>query len=38
MKLYDIISNLKFSGIKNYREIEIDSLTCSSKESISISL
>jgi len=35
MKLYDIISNLKFSGIKNYREIEIDSLTCSSKEKVS---
>lgn len=34
MKLYDIISNLKFIGIKNYREIEIDSLTCDSKEKI----
>ena len=32
MKLYEIISNLKFIGIKNYREIDIDSLTCSSEE------
>ncbi len=35
MKLYDIISNLKFIGIKNYKDIEIDSLTCSSKEKTS---
>ena len=32
MKLYDIISNLKFIGIKNYRDLEIDALTCSSAE------
>lgn len=35
MKLYDIIANLKFIGIKNYQEIEIDSLSCSSKEKLS---
>jgi len=35
MKLYDIISNLKFLGIKNYQEQEIDSLTCDSKENVS---
>lgn len=34
MKLYDIISNLKFIGIKNYKEIDIDSLTIDSKEKI----
>ena len=34
MKLYDIISNLKFVGIKNYQELEINSLTCSSKEKV----
>ncbi len=34
MKLYNIISNLKFIGIKNYREVEIDSLTCSSAERV----
>lgn len=34
MKLYDIISNLKFIGIKNYQDIEIDSLTCNSKEKV----
>lgn len=34
MKLYDIISNLKFIGIKNYREMDIDSLTCNSKEEL----
>ena len=28
MKLYDIISNLKFVGIKNYQDLEIDSLSC----------
>ena len=32
MKLYDIISNLKFVGIKNYQELDIDALTCDSKE------
>lgn len=32
MKLYDIISNLKFIGIKNYKDIDIDSLTCDSNE------
>ncbi len=35
MKLYDIISNLKFLGIKNYKEQEIDSLTCDSREKVS---
>jgi len=34
MKLYDIISNLKFLGIKNYQEQDIDSLTCNSKEKV----
>ena len=34
MKLYDIISNLKFLGIKNYHELEIDSLSCDSKEKL----
>ena len=34
MKLYDIISNLKFTGIKNYQELEINSLTCDSKERV----
>lgn len=34
MKLYDIISNLKFIGIKNYQELNIDSLTCDSKEKV----
>lgn len=32
MKLYDIISNLKFVGIKNYQDVEVDALTCASKE------
>ena len=32
MKLYEIISNLKFLGIKNYLDMDIDSLTCSSNE------
>lgn len=32
MKLYDIIANLKFIGIKNYQELEVDALTCDSKE------
>ncbi len=34
MKLYDIISSLKFIGIKNYQEIDIDSLSCDSKEKL----
>ncbi len=34
MKLYDIISNLKFIGIKNYQDLEIDSLSCDSKEKL----
>ena len=34
MKLYDIISNLKFVGIKHYQDLEIDSLTCSSSEKV----
>ena len=34
MKLYDIISNLKFIGIKNYHDQEIDSLSCDSKEKL----
>ncbi len=34
MKLYDIISNLKFLGIKNYQELEIDSLSCDSREKL----
>ena len=34
MKLYDIISNLKFVGIKNYQECEIDSLSCKSSEKL----
>ena len=32
MKLYDIIENLKFVGIKNYQEIDINALTCRSSE------
>ena len=34
MKLYDIISNLKFVGIKNYQEQEIEALSCNSKEKL----
>lgn len=34
MKLYDLISNLKFSGIKNYQELEIEALTCNSAEKV----
>ena len=34
MKLYEIIENLKFIGIKNYKELEIDALTCDSKEKV----
>lgn len=32
MKLYEIISNMKFVGIKYYQEEEIESLTCNSNE------
>mgnify|MGYP003288879821 CR=1 FL=1 len=32
MKLYEIISNLKFIGIKNYKDIDIDALTCTAQE------
>jgi len=32
MKLYEIISNMKFVGIKNYKDVDIDALTCDSKE------
>ena len=32
MKLYEIIQNLKFIGIKNYCDLEIDSLTCTYQE------
>lgn len=38
MKLYDIISNLKFIGIKNYKDIEIDSLSCRCQENCSNSI
>ena len=38
MKFYDIISNLKFLGIKNYKEMEIDNLTCISKEQLNNSI
>lgn len=38
MKFYDIISNLKFLGIKNYKEMEIDNLTCVSKEQLNNSI
>ena len=34
MKLYEIIENLKFIGIKSYKELEIDALTCDSKEKV----
>ena len=34
MKLYDIISNLKFIGIKNFQHIDIDSLSCDSKDKL----
>lgn len=34
MKLYDIISNMKFIGIKNYKEQDIDALTCNSNEKV----
>ena len=32
MRFYDIISNLKFMGIKNYKEMEIESLSCNTNE------
>ncbi len=32
MKFYNIISNLKFIGIKNYQDLEIDSLSCRYQE------
>ena len=38
MNLYEIISNLKFIGIKNYRDINIDALTCNSKENLNNSI
>ena len=38
MKLYDIISNLKFIGIKNYRDLDIDSLSCTYQEKCSNSI
>lgn len=34
MKLYDIISNLKFIGIKNYKDQDIESLSCNSDEKV----
>ncbi len=34
MRLYDIISNLKFVGIKNYHETDIDSLFLNSNERV----
>lgn len=34
MKLYDIISNLKFIGIKNYKDADIDALSCVAQEKI----
>lgn len=38
MNLYEIISNLKFLGIKNYRELNIDALTCNSNERLDNSM
>ncbi len=35
MKLYDIISNMKFIGIKYYKDVDIDSLTTNSKQKVS---
>ncbi|MCQ2564475.1 MAG: Mur ligase domain-containing protein, partial [Clostridia bacterium] len=32
MKLYEIISNLNFIGIKNYQDLEIDALSCLAQE------
>ncbi len=34
MKLYDIISNLKFIGIKYYQDLDINALTCNSEETV----
>lgn len=38
MNLYELIANLKFIGIKNYRDLDVDSLTCDSKEKCSNSI
>ncbi len=38
MKLYDIISDMKFIGIKYYKDLSIDSLTADSKEKTSNSI
>ena len=38
MQLYDIISNMKFIGIKNYKDIEINSISCNSNESLNSGL
>lgn len=35
MRLYDIISNMKFIGIKNFVDQDIDSLSCNSHEKLS---
>lgn len=32
MKLYDIIANMKFLGIKNYQELDIESLSCNTND------
>ena len=34
MKLYDIISKMKFLGIKNYQEQDIDTLSCDTNERV----
>ena len=34
MKLYDIIANMKFVGIKHYQDLVINSLTCDSNEKV----
>ena len=38
MDLYKIISNIKFLGIKNYKEMEIENLTCNSKDCLNNAL
>ncbi len=38
MKLYEIIANMKFIGIKYYQDTEIESLTCSADEKCSNSI
>ena len=38
MDFYKIISNLKFLGIKNYKEMEIENLTCNSKDVLNNSI